>query len=565
MADVTTIKNTILTAVYGREVRNALAALADLVGSNTVAIDTTLTVSGKAADAKVTGTKISAAVTTAESALTKANTANSSLSAINTTVSSVQTTANSALTKANTNATSIASLKTTVNNNYTSLNSRVTTNVTGIENLKNSISNVNGTVNSNYTTLNNKIAVNTSSIESLKNSIPTGIDDEIDAVSDRVDALEESVENIEDNYPLLIAPFYDRTKTYTIGEYVVYDDKLYQCNTAITTTEDFNYSHWTQVKLASKVEEYGDMLSLDYDSTASYEIGEHTKYNGKFYRCTTKIETGEAFNSLHWKEVTAGEELNLWDIIAPFYDREGTYTPGNYAIYEYDLYRCIEKCVVDGQWRPSKWTQTTIAEELQKLEGLFGEVYDISKTYSPGDLVVYDGSLYTCISTASKEEFTPEHWEEVDFSFLLGTIAKGITDGSISTSADAELVDIRKGYDGTTYSKAGVAVREQISDLHSSVEDIKDHGDAVDDEIEDLNIHDLLTDEIIPGTTQTITFDSSGNVSAITHKTGSTTTRTDTFTFNTSTIVEVRTLSTGEKLTITTNLSTLATTAVLTT
>jgi hypothetical protein len=70
----------------------------------------------------------------------------------------------------------------------------------------------------------------------------------------------------------------------------------------------------------------------------------------------------------------------------------------------------------------------------------------------------------------------------------------------------------------------------------------------------------LLHDEI-PGTTQTIAFDSSGNVSTITHTNGSNVAvRTDAFTFATNSITEMRTLNTGETLTIVTNTTTLATT-----
>lgn len=74
----------------------------------------------------------------------------------------------------------------------------------------------------------------------------------------------------------------------------------------------------------------------------------------------------------------------------------------------------------------------------------------------------------------------------------------------------------------------------------------------------------LLHDEI-PGTTQTIAFDASGNVSTITHTNGSSTAvRTDAFTFAAGSITEVRTLNTGETLTIVTNTTTLATTVTYT-
>ena len=82
-------------------------------------------------------------------------------------------------------------------------------------------------------------------------------------------------------------------------------------------------------------------------------------------------------------------------------------------------------------------------------------------------------------------------------------------------------------------------------------------------ELTDLRGASYLEADEIPDTVQSISFDSNGNVSQIVHKkrTDQTVTiRTDVFTFAGNTITEVRTLSTGESLTIVTNTDTLVTT-----
>lgn len=68
----------------------------------------------------------------------------------------------------------------------------------------------------------------------------------------------------------------------------------------------------------------------------------------------------------------------------------------------------------------------------------------------------------------------------------------------------------------------------------------------------------LLNDEV-PNTTQEYTF-SNGRVSQVTHSRNSAAVRTDVFTYGASTITEVRTLSSGETLTLVTELDTLETT-----
>ena len=71
-------------------------------------------------------------------------------------------------------------------------------------------------------------------------------------------------------------------------------------------------------------------------------------------------------------------------------------------------------------------------------------------------------------------------------------------------------------------------------------------------------IHDLFNEEI-PNTSQTYTF-TNGRVSQVLHTRNNTSIRTDVFTYTENSITEVRTLNTGESLTIVTNLTTLETT-----
>lgn len=82
--------------------------------------------------------------------------------------------------------------------------------------------------------------------------------------------------------------------------------------------------------------------------------------------------------------------------------------------------------------------------------------------------------------------------------------------------------------------------------------------------VNQTNINALLLCSEIPNTIQTITFDSKGNVSGIVHMRSNETIREDTFTFGSGEIVEERKLSTGECLTITTDITSLESVIVYT-
>ena len=69
----------------------------------------------------------------------------------------------------------------------------------------------------------------------------------------------------------------------------------------------------------------------------------------------------------------------------------------------------------------------------------------------------------------------------------------------------------------------------------------------------------MLLTENIPNTVQTYTY-TGDDITGILHKRNGTTIRTDAYTFTDTTVTEVRTLNTGQSLTIVTNLETLETT-----
>lgn len=123
----------------------------------------------------------------------------------------------------------------------------------------------------------------------------------------------------------------------------------------------------------------------------------------------------------------------------------------------------------------------------------------------------------------------------------------GLTPDEIKAEIDAWLDDHPEAT--TTVEDGAITYAKLNSSLQGTV-----------DEVGDLKSASVLQAENIPDTVQTITFDSEGNVQMITHTRDNVAVRTDAFTFAESTITEVRTLSTGESLTIVTNTTTLQTT-----
>lgn len=131
------------------------------------------------------------------------------------------------------------------------------------------------------------------------------------------------------------------------------------------------------------------------------------------------------------------------------------------------------------------------------------DAYSTSTAYTAGDIVVYDGRLYEASVDTAAGDFNPAYWTGVSLESIISSLKGAITQSDI-------------------YAKL------QASD--------------------------------IPGTTQTYVRDSDGKITQTKHMSGSTVIRSDVYTRAATTFTEVRTLNTGQKLTLVTNKTTKETT-----
>lgn len=62
-------------------------------------------------------------------------------------------------------------------------------------------------------------------------------------------------------------------------------------------------------ELEEKVTAIQDMISDAYSASATYAVGDYCIYNDTLYKCNTAIATGEAFTPAKWDATTAAEEI----------------------------------------------------------------------------------------------------------------------------------------------------------------------------------------------------------------------------------------------------------------
>ena len=132
--------------------------------------------------------------------------------------------------------------------------------------------------------------------------------------------------------------------------------------------------------------------------------------------------------------------------------------------------------VINGNMDKIDMQMKKNADSAQQSKDIVSDEYSATNTYAVGDYCIHENILYKCkTAITTGEAFDSNKWIQTTCGTEFGELNSNL-DSEIrrSTTADAELQDIRVKADGTTATSAGNAVREQVSELKSDLDEISE-------------------------------------------------------------------------------------------
>ena len=296
----------------------------------------------------------------------------------------------------------------------------------------------------------------------------------VQATVDDVIALNGGLRNIADDF--------DKTKSYSVGQLVVYDNKLYRCTSA--HTGDWTSGHFTTSTVEAALALKASISDLaDEFEEGAYSVGQLVKKDGKIYRCTT-AHTGAWNGGADFIESTVSGALNLMatkaelselgsstdsalsgkiglDKISEEFSTETSYSVGQLVKKGGKLYRCTAEHAA-GSWNDGvDFTESPVSgsvnimatkSEVETKIGLdnIAEEFSTGTAYSVGQIVKKGGKLYRCTA-----EHAAGSWNDgVDFteapvSVSLNQMATNIA--SLNSTIAQTALKSELGYSGRSY------------------------------------------------------------------------------------------------------------------
>ena len=138
-------------------------------------------------------------------------------------------------------------------------------------------------------------------------------------------------------------------------------DNSVRFDTAQSITNAQRQTARTNIKAAS-ITMFAPEFSAD--SSTSYDQGDYVIYDQNLWRCKKATTGGTWTGTTDWVKVAAGAEIdNVLKQTAAQFDISATYSAGDYAIYQAELYRF--NVAHTGSWAAADVTKVKMANELR--------------------------------------------------------------------------------------------------------------------------------------------------------------------------------------------------------
>ena len=231
---------------------------------------------------------------------------------------------------------------------------------------------------------------------------------------------------------------------YAVGQLVIHDNKLYRCNTAHTSdSSSFNtdIAYWDEIGSSGGIE--------PWKTNELYTQGNMVVYNDKIYICDSSHTSTSTFDPTKWHEISSND-IDNWQTST-------AYNVGDMVVRGGQLYRCITAHTsdsndfsndianwqtLDTKWKAVNWDANTlyIAGEVLLYNNtqikcttthISASTYELDKdnwetlsanirewvsgnTYKVGDIVLYNNEIWKCTASNNSNLFEKDKWRQIN-------------------------------------------------------------------------------------------------------------------------------------------------------
>lgn len=207
-----------------------------------------------------------------------------------------------------------------------------------------------------------------------------------------------------------LAAEYDSTSTYAVGDYCTHDGTLYKCSTAINTAEAWTAAHWTAVTVTAEMANSGGGGESDF-FVVTVTTDWWTDPPSKTANCT-------------WAELTATTKPILWNnqIAQVYNDLSGgriAYIVPSTSLSAYEFHQLWFEAtgneVIENSF--------TINVDMSQVTANIAPLYSEYLTYNVGDLIIYNNTLYQCTTAVSAPEaFVFSKWTQTSIAAVIAAL-----------------------------------------------------------------------------------------------------------------------------------------------